>query len=130
MNRDAFDDDDDDDGNVGLAFGQGFFSRSEVGVQEETAEIMSYLMPQAGIIVQAFVVDDFHGDHDLGVEIIPHPDKGIAFIRIDRHMLEFIEDVAHCEHEAAMFQGLVLGELLTGTAHRMFFDQHGQWPAF
>jgi hypothetical protein len=128
MNRDAYEDDDDE--NVGLAFGQGFFSVSEVGVKEETSEIMSYLMPQSNIVVQAFLVDDFHGADDLGIEIIPSPAKGIAWIRIDRNLWDFIEDVSGCEHEAALYQGLVLGELLVGTAHRMFFDQTGQWPAF
>ena len=129
MNRDMYDDEDEDE-NVGLAFGQGFFSRSEVAVAEDTSEIMSYLMPQYQILVQAFLVDDFNGADDLGIEIIPSPQKGVAFIRIDRHLWEFIEDVAHCEHEAALFQGLILGELLVGTAHRMFQDQTGQMPGF
>ena len=128
--NDDFCDGDEEEENVGLAFGQGFFSRSEVGVNEDTTEIMSYLMPQSKILVQAFLVDDFHGADDLGVEIIPSPQKGIAFIRIDRHLWEFISDVAHCEHEAALFQGLVLGELLVGTAHRIFHDQTGQLPGF
>ena len=119
-----------DDGNVGLAFGQGFFSRTEIGVQENTSEVMSFLMPNAKIVVQAFLVDDFNGADDLGVEIIPNAQKGIGFIRIDRHLWEFIEDVAHCEHEAALFQGLILGELLVGTAHRMFAEQTGHWPHF
>ena len=128
MNRDAYEDDDEE--NVGLAFGQGFFSRSEVGIKEDTSEIMSYLMPQSQILVQAFLVDDFHGADDLGIEIIPSPAKGIAWIRVDRHLWEFVEDVAHCEHEAALFQGLILGELLVGTAHRMFLDKYGELPAF
>jgi hypothetical protein len=128
MNQDDYDEE--DEGNVGLAFGQGFFSRSEVAVNEDTAEIMSYLMPQSQICVQAFLVNDFHGAGDLGIEIIPSPKKGIAFIRVDQNLWDFIEDVAHCEHEAALYQGLILGELLVGTAHRMFFDQTGHWPAF
>jgi hypothetical protein len=127
MNQDDYEEENE---NVGLAFGQGFFSRSEVAVHEETSEIMSYFMPQSKICVQAFMVDDFHGASDLGIEIIPSPKRGIAFIRVDRHLWEFIEDVANCEHEAALYQGLVLGELLVGTAHRIFFDQTGQWPAF
>lgn len=122
--------DDDDRSNVGLAFGQGFFSRSAVGVDEGTTEIMSYLMPQYQILVQAFLVDDFNGADDLGIEIIPSSQKSMAFIRIDRHLWDFIEDVATCEHEASLFQGLILGELLVGTAHRMYFDQTGQLPAF
>ena len=117
-----------EDENVGLAFGQGFFSRSEVGVNEETSELMSYLMPESHILVQAFLVDDFDGADDLGVEIIPS--KSFAFIRIDRHLWDFIEDVAHCEHEAALYQGLILGELLVGTAHRLFLDQTGHLPGF
>src|ERR1039458_6493976 len=110
--NDIDDSDNGDEGNVGLAFGQGFFSRSEVALQEDTTEIMSYLMPNSKILVQAFLVDDFNAEHGLGVEIIPSPQKNIAFIRIDRHLWEFVEDVAHCEHEAALYQGLILGELL------------------
>ena len=130
MSFNDIDDSENADENVGLAFGQGFFSRSEIAVNEDTSEIMSFLMPNAKICVQAFLVDDFNGADDLGVEIIPTPAKGIAFIRIDRHLWEFVEDVAHCEHEAALFQGLILGELLVGTAHRMFAEQYGQLPAF
>jgi len=131
MHGDMYDDyEDDGEGNVGLAFGQGFFARSEVAAQEDTTEIMSYLMPNYKVTVQAFLVDDFNGADDLGVEIMPNVQKGISFIRIDRNLWDFIEDVAHCEHEASFFQGLVLGELLVGTAHRMVSDQTGRLPAF
>lgn len=130
MHGDIYDYDDDDEGNVGLAFGQGFFSKSAVAQEEETTEVMSYLMPEYKILVQAFLVDDFHGADDLGVEIIPNAQKGISFIRIDRNLWDFIEDVAHCEHEASFFQGLVLGQLLVGVAHRMVSDVTGQMPGF
>jgi hypothetical protein len=119
-----------DEGNVGLAFGQGFFSKSEIAFNEDTSEVMSYLMPAYGICVQAFLVDDFNGADDLGVEIIPNAHKGVSFIRIDRHLWDFVEDVAGCEHEASLYQGLILGELLVGTAHRMALEQHGQLPHF
>jgi hypothetical protein len=76
------------------------------------------------------LVDDFNGTDDLGVEIIPNAQKGISFIRIDRNLWDFIEDVAHCEHEASFFQGLVLGELLVGVAHRMAEDMTGKMPGF
>lgn len=128
MNQGAYDEEEEQ--NIGLAFGQGFFSRSDIGVEESTAEIMSYLMPQHQIVVQAFLVDDFEMANDFGFEVIPSPSKGVAFIRIDRHLWDFVEDVAHCEHEAALFQGLILGELLVGTAHRMFLEQTGQLPGY
>jgi len=129
MHGDIYDDED-DYGNVGLAFGQGFFSKSEVAAHEDTTEVMSYLMPHYQVVVQAFLVDDFNGADDLGVEIIPNVQKGVSFIRIDRNLWDFIEDVAHCEHEASFFQGLVLGELLVGTAHRMVSDLTGRMPGF
>jgi hypothetical protein len=120
----------DSNGNVGLAFNQGFFFRSDVAENEDTAEIMSYLVHSHKILVQAYLVDDFDGENDLGVEIIPGPEKGVAFIRIDRNMWDFIEDVAGCEHEEFLFKGMVLGELLVGTAHRMIVDQTGHLPPF
>ena len=129
MNRDFYEDDEEEK-NVGLAFASGFFVRSEIGVNEDTTEIMSYLVPQFDLAVQAFLVDDFSDDDEVGFEIIPHALKGVSYIRIARSLWDFIEDVAHCEHEAAMFQGLVLGELLVGTAHRMIFDRTGQMPGF
>jgi hypothetical protein len=130
MHGDMYDDDEEEYGNVGLAFGSGFFSRSAVAQEEDTTEVMSYLMPEYKILVQAFLVDDFNGTDDLGVEIIPNAQKGISFIRIDRNLWDFIEDVAHCEHEASFFQGLVLGELLVGVAHRMAEDMTGKMPGF
>ena len=129
MHGDIYDDEA-DEGNVGLAFGRGFFSRSDIAENEDTTEIMSYIMPEYQIFVQAFLVDDFNGSDDLGVEVIPNVRKGLSFIRIDRHLWDFIEDVAHCEHEASFFQGLVLGQLLVGTAHRMVHEVTGQIPGF
>lgn len=123
----------DDDGageNVGLAFGQGFFARSNIAEEEDTAEIMSFLMPAFGVAVQAFLVEDFDASHDLGVEVIPNVQDGVSFIRIDRHLWEFIEDVAQCEHEASFYHGLILGELLVGTAHRMVAAKTGALPGF
>ena len=122
--------DDDDDPNVGFAFASGFYARTEEAANEDTTEIMSFLMPQQGVAVQAFIVDDFDPDDDMGFEIIPHALKGVSYIRIARNLWEFIEDVAQCEHEASFFQGLVLGQLLAGTAHRMIFDATGQMPGF
>ena len=132
MSEDLYDYDegDGDGGNVGLAFGQGFFVRSMIAEEEDTTEIMSFIMPQYQICVQAFIVDDFDESDDLGIEVIPHAGKGLSYIRIARSFWEFIEDVAQCEHEASFFQGLVLGELLTGTAHRMVSDLTGQLPGF
>lgn len=119
-----------DEPNVGLAFGKGFFCRSDAAVDEDTSEVMSYFIPEYNISVQAFLVDDFSDDDEIGFEIIPHALKGVSYIRISRSLWEFIEDVAGCEHESSFFQGLVLGELLTGTAHRMVYDGTGQMPGF
>jgi hypothetical protein len=121
-------DDDVDEPNVGLQFGSGFFVRSETAVNEESSEIISYLMPNHDLCVQAFLVDDFNGADDLGVEVIPHALKGVSYVRIARELWEFIEDVADCEHEAEFYHGLVLGQLLVGTAHRMLFEATGQVP--
>lgn len=129
MHGDIYDGED-DDGNVGLAFGKGFFSRSDIAESEDTAEIVSYLMPEYDVLVQAFLVNDFDGSDGLGVEIIPNVRKGLSFIRIDRGLWGFIEDVSHCEHEASFYQGLVLGQLLVGTAHRMVHEMTGQMPGF
>lgn len=118
------------DGNIGLAFGQGFFCRSATAEYENTNEIMSYLMPVYDIVVQAFLVHDFEGDNDMGVEIIPNAKRGTALIRIDQNMWDFIEDVAECEHEEMLFKGMVLGEMLVGTAHRMIAERTGQFPPF
>jgi hypothetical protein len=127
---DVYDYEDEGEPNVGLAFGHGFFCKSDLGAMEDTNEVMSYLMPEYQICVQAFLVDDFEGDNDLGVEIIPTPQKNIAFIRLDRNLWEFIEDVAGCEHEALLYQGMILGELLVGTAHRIFANITGEHPQF
>lgn len=121
---------DDDGGNIGLAFGQGFFYRSAIAENENTTEIMSYMMPEYDILVQAFLVDDFDRENDMGVEIIPNAKRGTALIRIDRNMWSFIEDVAECDHEEMLFKGMVLGEMLVGTAHRMIVDRTGQLPPF
>lgn len=121
--------DDDDEPNVGLAFGNGLFVRSEIAATEESNEIMSYMMPENGLVVQAFLVDDFSDDDDVGYEIIPNAIKGVSYIRIARSLWDFIEDVAQCEHEASFFQGMVLGELLVGVAHRMVSDVTGRLPA-
>lgn len=128
MHGDMYDDYEDDDGNVGLAFGQGFFARSAIAVEEDTNEIISYMMPHYKVTVQAFLVDDFNSADDLGVEIIPNVEKGVSYLRIDQNLWDFIEDVAHCEHEASFYQGLVLGQLLVGTAHRMVSDMTGRLP--
>lgn len=132
MHGNAYDDDEDGDGgeNVGLVFGGGIFLRSETAVHEGTNEVMSFLMPAFDIAVQAFLVDDFDMGHPLGAEIIPNVQDGVSFIRIDRHLWEFIEDIASCEHEAPFLQGLVLGELLVGTAHRMVAAKTGSLPPF
>jgi hypothetical protein len=108
------------DGNIGLAFGQGFFCRSATAEYENTNDI----------VVQAFLVHDFEGDNDMGVEIIPNAKRGTALIRIDQNMWDFIEDVAECEHEEMLFKGMVLGEMLVGTAHRMIAERTGQFPPF
>jgi len=130
MHGDTWDEDGGEDENIGLAFGQGFFCRSEVAAQEDTSEIMSFLIPEHGICVSAFLVDDFNESHEWGFEVIPNVQKGISFVRIDQNLWGFIEDVSQCEHEAAFFQGLVLGELLSGTAHRMVATMTGQMPGF
>ena len=126
-----YDEIDDDEGeNVGLAFASGFYARTEEAATEGTTEIMSFFMPHQGVVVSAFLVDDFDVDDEVGFEVIPHVSKGVSYIRLARNLWEFIEDVAGCEHEAAFFQGLVLGQLLAGTAHRMIFDATGQMPGF
>jgi len=119
MNREItndLDDDDDEDGNIGLVFGQGIFCRSEIAERENTAEVMSYLMPAHQVVVQAFLVKDFEQDHDMGVEVIPNLKTGVAFVRIDQNLWNFIEDIAENQREATLYQGMVLGEILVGTA--------------
>ena len=117
-------------GNIGLAFNKGFFFRTQVAENENTSEIMSYVVPEYGIFTQAFLVDDFAQENEYGFEVIPDFRHSSALIRIDKHLWDFIEDVADTAYEETLYKGMLLGELLVGSAHRIIVERSGQLPPF